>query len=133
MILELGLRPIPRCQSVDQHLRILLVSALHCEYSPSILLNLEQTRVCRSTPLLLVDLVILLDENQVISVPIDEVVAIGLLIGRVHQGNVVLAIKVSQEEVPRVIHEFLELDIVEERVDAVQHLKVIEIIDNAEF
>jgi hypothetical protein len=30
-----------------------------------------------------------------------------------------LAIKVSQEEVPRVIHELLELDVVEERVDAV--------------
>jgi hypothetical protein len=74
-----------------------------------------------------------MDKHEVISVAIDEVVAIALLVGRVHQGNVVLAIKVGQEEVPRVVHELLELDVVEERVDAVQHLKVVEIIDNAEF
>ncbi len=76
---------------------------------------------------------ILLDKHQVVSVAIDEVDAIGLIIGRVHEGNVVLALQVGQEEVPRVIHELLELDVVEERVDAVQHLKVVEIIHIAEI
>lgn len=133
MILKLGLRPLPRSQSVNQHLRILQVSALHSKYGPSVLLNLEQTRVRRSTPLPLVDLMILLDKHQIISVSKGDVSTIALLIGRVHQSNVILPLQIGEKEVPRVVHELLELDIVENRVDAVQHLKVVEIIGNAEF
>ena len=76
---------------------------------------------------------ILVDEKQVVAGAVDEVVPVGLLIGRVHLGDVVLALQVGQEEVPRVVHELLELDVIEERVDAVQHLKVVEIIGNAKF
>ena len=56
---------------------------------------------------------ILVDEKQVVAGTVDEVVAIGLFVGRVHLGDVVLALQVGQEEVPRVVHELLELDVVE--------------------